>query len=84
MAKVTKKAADVPMAYSMKKKEKVQLFDGVASENGRGSYIVKGTDEDGNNISAIMSKTTVEAFVESGQITMADSKPKKKAIVGKK
>lgn len=55
------------MAYSMKKKEKVEMLNAVLTPTSRGSWIAKGQDEEGNNVSVIMSKVTAEAHIKAGR-----------------
>jgi hypothetical protein len=76
MATVTKPAAKKAVTkakteegvfgYSVKAKAKVLLHDVVITSNGRGSFMAKGQDEDGNNVCAIMSAANAEAAVENG------------------
>jgi hypothetical protein len=52
-------------AYSMKHKQKVEMFNATVSETPKGSWIAKGQDFEGNNISVIMSKDTALAHVKA-------------------
>ena len=69
-APVAKKATaiseDSIMAYSMKRKSKVELLEGVLSATGKGSWIAKGVDDEGNKVSAILSETNAKKFVKAG------------------
>lgn len=68
-AKKATPSDDAIMAYSMKAKAKVEMHDAVVTKTAKGSWIAKGQDEDGNNVSVIMSETTALAHVKAGRAT---------------
>jgi hypothetical protein len=69
-----KKAApksEAIMAYSMRLKEKTEMHNAIVSKTAKGSWIAKGQDDEGNNISVIMSEETALAHVKAGRAKKA-------------
>lgn len=75
VAKPAKKAAapkddgKTILAYNVKAKEKQAMVDPVISKTEKGGYIAKGTNEDGDKLTAILSKEKAEKYVKDGVAT---------------
>lgn len=71
MAKEVKKTAvkddgKTILAYNVKAKEKQKMVGATITKTERGGYIAKGKSEDGDSLTAILSKDKAEAFVKAG------------------